>query len=235
MPKRGVLIESGRRRSRSPLAAFGSVVVHAGCIALALHLTAGAMSGSVARDVPQEHVVHVALAPHPAAPRPRPTTVAKPSVAPPRDQYQIQVNVASPAAAPIVLSAIPAHLDIVAQRELASQPASTGPSGEGDGEPDVFTADQVDLTVALVEGSFGPPYPAELRDTHPDGTVLARFVVDTTGRVEIPTLKIVMTSAPAFADAVRDALPQLHFTAARYHGRKVRVRIEQIFQFGCSC
>jgi hypothetical protein len=60
---------------------------------------------------------------------------------------------------------------------------------------------------------------------------VVRFVVDTLGRVEPPSLDIVQSSHPLFLASVRTALDHLRFLPARFSGRRVRVRMEQRFEF----
>jgi hypothetical protein len=59
---------------------------------------------------------------------------------------------------------------------------------------------------------------------------VVRFVVDTLGRVEPPSLDIVQSSHPLFLASVRTALDHLRFYR-RFSGRRVRVRMEQRFEF----
>jgi len=96
----------------------------------------------------------------------------------------------------------------------------------------VFTAEEVD-TVARLDADHEPDvaYPASLRASHVEGTVLAEFVVDTTGQVEPDRFTIVGSSDPLFADAVRDAVRGASYTPAVRKGRRVRQLVRQPFEF----
>jgi Gram-negative bacterial TonB protein C-terminal len=83
----------------------------------------------------------------------------------------------------------------------------------------------------LLPDQMGPTYPPSLRDRAPDGLVVVRFVIDTLGRVEPPSLDIVRSSHPLFLASVRTALDHLRFLPGRFSGRRVRVRMEQRFEF----
>jgi len=96
----------------------------------------------------------------------------------------------------------------------------------------VFTAEEVD-SVARLDADHEPEvaYPASLRASHVEGTVLAEFVVDTTGQVEPDRFTIVGSSDPLFTDAVRDAVRSAVYTPAMRKGRRVRQLVRQPFEF----
>src|SRR5262249_39756672 len=79
----------------------------------------------------------------------------------------------------------------------------------------------------LQPGQMGPPYPEELRDDRPDGLVVVRFVIDTLGHVEVPSLHVIASTHPLFAASVRATLGQLRYVPASQSGRPIRVRMEQ--------
>jgi hypothetical protein len=56
-------------------------------------------------------------------------------------------------------------------------------------------------------------------------------MVDTTGRPEISTLKIVETDHALFSAAVRKAIPSMRFAPARENGRKVRGLVQMPIRF----
>jgi protein TonB len=89
-----------------------------------------------------------------------------------------------------------------------------------------FSDLQVDVPAALLPRSPLPEYPAALRMLRLDGHARLRFVVDARGRVELATVEVVETSHPAFAAAVRAALPRMRFRPARIGPRGVRQLVE---------
>ena len=90
---------------------------------------------------------------------------------------------------------------------------------------------QVEKPVAPVPGTGSPRYPDILRSASVEGEVLAQFVVDTTGRVDVATFKVIRKSHDLFEAAVRSALPQMRFLAAEIGGRKVKQLVQQPFVF----
>jgi protein TonB len=95
----------------------------------------------------------------------------------------------------------------------------------------VYSILSVEESAVRVEGSAAPVYPAELIAAGVEGTVVARYVIDTTGRADPATLEVQPGANLAFAQSVREALPGMRFTAATVRGRKVRQMVEQSFQF----
>ena len=82
-----------------------------------------------------------------------------------------------------------------------------------------------------VPGTGSPRYPDILRSASVEGEVLAQFVVDTTGRVEVATFKVIRKSHDLFEAAVRSALPNMRFLPAEVGGRKVKQLVQQPFVF----
>jgi TonB family protein len=96
---------------------------------------------------------------------------------------------------------------------------------------DPIDGNLADVPPYLLPGQMGASYPDSLRRSAPDGMVVARFVIDTLGQVEAPSLSIVDSTHPLFAESVRSALERLHFLPARFSGQRVRARLEVSFEF----
>lgn len=105
---------------------------------------------------------------------------------------------------------------------------TSGGLGSGDGPWD---AAAVDRAVVPRSGNPAPRYPDALREAGAEGQVVVRFVVDTAGRVEGGSVRVVRADDPRFADAVRAVLPALRFTPAEAGGRRVRQLVEVPFAF----
>jgi TonB family protein len=90
---------------------------------------------------------------------------------------------------------------------------------------------QVDKQAVLIPGAGGLKYPDALRAQNVGGEVLTQFVVDSTGTPEAASFKILRTSNSLFTQAVRDALPLMHFTPAERAGVKVRQLVQMPFTF----
>lgn len=89
---------------------------------------------------------------------------------------------------------------------------------------------QVEKPVERIGGD-APEYPSQLKDQGVEGSVVAQFVVNESGRAEPGTLKILSSSNPAFAAAVKEALPRMKFSAAQIGGKKVEQLVQMPFQF----
>src|SRR5882672_556655 len=74
-------------------------------------------------------------------------------------------------------------------------------------------------------------YPSKLRQAGVEGRVLVQLVLDTTGRVEQTSVKILRTPNAGFDRPVRNYLLRARFTPARNHGEPVRVRLNLPIDF----
>ena len=110
--------------------------------------------------------------------------------------------------------------------------------GVGSGPPidsnQPFFEFQVEKPVVAAPGSPSPRYPEILRTAGVEGEVLAQFVVDTTGRVEMNTFKVLKSSHDMFIAAVRNAMPNMRFIPAEVGGRRVKQLVQQPYTFNIS-
>lgn len=90
---------------------------------------------------------------------------------------------------------------------------------------------QVEKQVAPAPGNPSPRYPDMLRSANVEGEVLIQFVVDTTGRVEMSSFKVLKSSHDLFTNAVRQALGGMRFYPAEIGGRRVKQLVQQPFNF----
>jgi periplasmic protein TonB len=102
----------------------------------------------------------------------------------------------------------------------------TGPVGD-----QTYFEFQVEKQVAPAPGNAGPRYPDMLRSANVEGEVLVQFVVDTTGRVEMGTFKVLKSSHDLFTNSVRQALGSMRFFPAEIGGRRVKQLVQQPFNF----
>jgi protein TonB len=79
-----------------------------------------------------------------------------------------------------------------------------------------------------------PRYPERLRAAGIEGTVLVRFVVDTTGRVNVSSAQIISSTHALFSRAVLDALAGFRFRPAEVGTRRVAALAEMPFEFRIS-
>lgn len=76
-----------------------------------------------------------------------------------------------------------------------------------------------------------PEYPQLLRTAGIEGTVIVQVVIDTMGRAEPNSLRIIRSPNPGFDQPVKSAVLRALFRPARVHGRAVRVLVQIPFNF----
>lgn len=97
--------------------------------------------------------------------------------------------------------------------------------------PPVYFEFQVEKPAIAKPGNPPPNYPTHLRENGISGEVLAQFVVDRRGLVEVRTVKFLKASHRDFMNAVRDVLPRMRFIPAELGGCKVRQLVQLPFKF----
>ena len=90
---------------------------------------------------------------------------------------------------------------------------------------------EVDKRAIPRPGGPYPQYPRELRERIIEGMVRLLFVVDTLGRAEMCTVRVMVSTDPIFTHSVLDVLPRMRFFPAEQAGRKVRQRLELPVEF----
>jgi TonB family protein len=118
------------------------------------------------------------------------------------------------------------------RRDGAPPPPPPRPVTLQPGQP--YFEFQVEKPVVPAPGNRGPRYPGILKPANVEGEVLAQFVVDEDGRVEIATFKVLKTSHALFSQAVLDALAEGRYVPAEIGGKKVKQLVQQPFQFHLS-
>jgi periplasmic protein TonB len=128
---------------------------------------------------------------------------------------------------------LPSDVDAITDGvEISAEEWQGGMTGRESGRTDAGPERAiVDREVVPFSTNPAPRYPAELRAAHIEGRVLARFVVDTTGRVIMRTVNVEAADHPAFGVAVIDALRQSRFQPAEFRGRRVQQLVSQPFVF----
>jgi len=76
-----------------------------------------------------------------------------------------------------------------------------------------------------------PQYPSMLESAGVEGEVLVQFVIDTTGRADMSTFKVLKSSNDLFTNSVRNVLPRMKFYPAETGGRKVKELVQFPFSF----
>lgn len=102
--------------------------------------------------------------------------------------------------------------------------------GTGGSVEAALSADMVDEVVTVLR-QRAPRYPRELERAGIGGRVVLEFVVDSAGRVEPASVRLLESSAEAFEAAAREAVLEARFRPARAAGHAVRQLVRQVMTF----
>lgn len=94
-----------------------------------------------------------------------------------------------------------------------------------------FALLDVDSAAVRDPHSVAPAYPKDMEAAGINGLVRVRFVVDTTGRIDLSTITVLGSTNESFARAVRTALPNMRFRPAMMGPKAVRQLSEEDFAF----
>ncbi len=95
----------------------------------------------------------------------------------------------------------------------------------------VATELDVDSTVTRFPESVAPAYPPEMLSHKIEGKAFVRYVVDSMGRADTTSLRVIEASHPDFVTSVRAALPLMRFRPALIGHHHVAQMVQQSFAF----
>ena len=228
------LLESKPQKQKTVGGTIASGVLHVVLIALAVQATLNAGQKQETREQKIDFVqVKKDEPPPPKEKAPPPDVTAPP---PPPKGFQV---LTAPVNIPDVLPEIDLSKKLTNAADFTGKGVAGGTSKGVVGG--VLVKDdqplfefQVEKPVMQAPGSAQPRYPDILKSAGVEGEVLAQFVVDTTGRAEAGSFKVLKASHELFAAAVKNALPNMKFLPAEVGGRKVRQLVQQPFVFAIS-
>jgi protein TonB len=225
----GVLLESRARKQRRSGGALLSVAAHVAIIAA---ITAQTVHGRAAPAEKPKVVVLRFARPPVQPPVARVVTASATSIAPTLEAVairRISVPVVVPTSIPPIDLSAGASFDSV----VISGPGSggSGPRSVIDGEGAGRTEWSGRELLMRIERSVKPRYPESLQRTGIDGRVVVQFTVDTTGRVDPASIRVLSSTHELFTRAVREALVQFRFMPARVGDRRVPALAEMPFEF----
>ncbi len=213
------LIESGHKGSRKgPIeAGVVSVIVHSAIVAGAILATIEV--GQAAQSVRVDTALVYVTQPQHEEPKP-----------PEAPQLTVQAFKGfQTVVAPVE---IPTNIPAVNLQEKFNPADYTGVGVEGGVatgiavQPgQVFLESVVEVKPALLV-STAPVYPELLRQAGIQGRVIIQAIVDTSGRAEPNSIKIVRTPNPAFNKSAQEWILSALFRPARVRGQAVRVLVE---------
>ena len=119
--------------------------------------------------------------------------------------------------------------EIAGAKAVAAEPAS---SAQESAVPDnAFSVLDVDSAAVRDPDSAAPAYPSVMMAKGVEGHATMRFVIDSTGSIDLSTVTLLDASHAEFVQAVREAMPKMRFHPARMGMQAVRQLAEQLFKF----
>src|SRR5512146_1714631 len=225
------LIESKAKKQRRAGGFLMSFVVHTVLISGAVYATYSV--GNALEKPKAEKVEFVTVKkdePPPPKDEPKPPPPQEIMKAPPPKGFQV---LTAPIKIPDVLPDIDLSKKVTNEEDFSGKGVVGGMPQKID-ENQTYFEFQVEKQVSPYPGNAAPRYPDMLRSANVEGEVLAQFVVDTTGRADMSTFKVLKSSHDLFTSAVRSALPNMKFYAAEVGGRKVKQLVQMPFQFNLN-
>ncbi len=231
------LLESKPKKEKRGGGTVTSVVVHSILVGLAVYATANA---AIKNEKPRQEKIDFVETPkdqpppkEEPPPPPPPDVVVAP---PPPKGFQV---LTAPVEIPDVIPDIDLSKKVTDEADFSGKGVAGGVAKGKEGGAVVqsdqpYFEFQVEKPVVPAPGSISPRYPDMLRQAGVEGEVLAQFVVDTTGRAEAGSLKILKSSHDMFVQSVKNALPQMKFIPAEVGGRKVKQLVQQPFTFSIT-
>lgn len=230
------LIESRRTRSRNRGATAVSIITHAFVITLVAAVTAHASDRTPEpRPKPRDVIfVETPKQVERTEDRPAPARVEAPSE--PKVPELPYTTVDVPRTIPTGIPPVNLSLPPVDPNQFVIASATSNAGRDADnvasrGGSGTFSAWEVEKAVVPLSGNPKPEYPSMLQSGHVDGEVLAQFVVDTTGRVDMSTFRALQATDELFVQSVRRALAKWKFLPAEAGGVKVRQLVQMPLSF----
>jgi protein TonB len=233
------LIESKAKKQKRLGGTFWAIVLHGAMAFGLILLTRGA--GIAEEETKEEKADFVEVKkdepkpPEPEKPPPPPDAVAAP---PPPKGFQV---LQAPVEIPDVIPDIDLSKKVTDEADFSGKGVAGGiAKGVEGGKAPVVASDQpyfdfqVEKPAMAAPGGPTPNYPEMLRTAGVEGTVLAQFVVDTMGRADMSTFKVLKSDNELFSLAVKNTLPRMRFLPAEVGGRKVKQLVQQPFGFNIN-
>jgi len=232
------LIESKAEKQKRGSGTLFSIIFHSVLIAGAVYATANA---AIENEKPKEEKVEFVemKKDEPPPPKDEPPPPPPPDVVaapPPPKGFQV---LQAPVEIPDVIPDVDLSKKITDENDFSGKGVAGGTSkGDPNSKAPISTDQpyfefQVEKPVAPLNNS-PPRYPDVLRSSNVEGTVLAQFVVDTEGRVDMSTFKVLKSDNDLFTEAVKNSLRTAKYLPAEVGGRKVKQLVQQPFVFSLN-
>ena len=216
MPMFNNLLESKPKKQRSLGGTIFSLVLHVAVITLAVFGTAKAKQEF---EKPKEEKVDFAE--------------VKPEEPPPPKGFQA---LTAPVNIPDVIHDVDITKEVTNEEDFTGKGVQGGVArgvvgGTGVVSDQPYFEFQVEKQPIAAPGNPKPRFPEILQNAGVEGQVLVQFVIDTTGRADMRTLKILKSDHDLFTSSIRNVLPSMRFFPGEIGGRKVKVVVQMPFEF----
>jgi periplasmic protein TonB len=234
-----VLPASGAHLGVRPTSITTSIISHALVVLLAILATQGALDAPRMALPPEAMLLYV---PKPEPPPPTPVSKPEPPpklviAEPPPKGFQ---TVAAPSEIPTVIPPVDLDQRPLDPRDFSGIGVEGGVADGVVGGTGVVTKpDAIYEATTILEGFApavllaqpAPKYPAVLHSAGLSGTVMVEFVIDTIGKVEPASIRVIESTHGGFDDAARAAVLGAKFQPAHLGPHPVRQLTRQRVRF----
>ncbi|MEA2707027.1 MAG: periplasmic protein TonB [Gemmatimonadaceae bacterium] len=226
------LIESKAQKQKMAGGTVFSIVLHTVLIAGAVYATARAGVKDEKSKAEKIQFVEMKKEPPkvPDKPPPPKEVVVKP---PPPKGFQV---LRAPVKIDIKIPEIDLSKSITNESDFSGKGVKGGTGsgvvgGVGPVTNQTYFEFQVEKPAEMLQDSPKPKYPSVLESSGIAGEVQAQFVVNSSGKADMDSFKVLKSTNELFTQAVKSVLPRMRFSPAQIGGKPVNQLVQQSFQF----
>ncbi|HEV7596438.1 MAG TPA: energy transducer TonB [Gemmatimonadaceae bacterium] len=226
------LIESKAKKQKMAGGTVFSIVLHTFLIAGAVYATARAGVKDEKSKAEKIQFVEMKKEPPkvPDKPPPPKEVIVKP---PPPKGFQV---LRAPVKIDIKIPEIDLSKAITNESDFSGKGVKGGTGsgivgGTGPVTNQTYFEFQVEKPAEMLQDSPKPKYPSVLESSGIAGEVQAQFVVNSSGKADQDSFKVLKSTNELFTQAVKSVLPRMRFSPAQIGGKPVNQLVQQSFQF----
>jgi protein TonB len=226
------LIESKAQKQKMAGGTVFSVVLHTVLIAAAVYATARAGVKDEKSKAEKIQFVEMKKEPPkvPDKPPPPKEVIVKP---PPPKGFQV---LRAPVRIDIKIPEIDLSKSITNESDFSGKGVKGGTGsgivgGTGPVTNQTYFEFQVEKPAEMLQDSPKPKYPSVLESSGIAGEVQAQFVVNSSGKADLESFKVLKSTNELFTQSVKSVLPRMRFSPAQIGGKPVNQLVQQSFQF----
>jgi periplasmic protein TonB len=226
------LIESKAKKQKMAGGTVFSIVLHTVLIAAAVYATARAGVKDEKSKAEKIQFVEMKKEPPkvPDKPPPPKEVIVKP---PPPKGFQV---LRAPLRIDIKIPEIDLSKAITNESDFSGKGVKGGTGsgivgGTGPVTNQTYFEFQVEKPAEMLQDSPKPKYPSVLESSGIAGEVQAQFVVNSGGKADMDSFKVLKSTNELFTQAVKSVLPRMRFSPAMIGGKPVNQLVQQSFQF----